>query len=62
MFWSANGGTIDSIRTYVLMQTNGTSTASKLIAWGQISSAEISVTDTNRLTIQWAANGVFTLT
>jgi hypothetical protein len=62
VWFSANGSTIDSIRAFVLWQSNATQANAKLIAWGGLSSSSFSITDTNRLTIQWNASGVMELT
>ncbi len=60
-FVSANGGTIppsgSDIQFGVIWQSGGA-----LVAYSTLSSSEFNITDTNRLTVQLNANGVFQLT
>lgn len=57
VFWSANGGTIGSIKFAVIWYTTG----EKLLVRSQLSTAQFSITAGNRLTITPSANGIFTL-
>jgi len=56
LFWSANGGAISAIRYAVVRESGG-----KALCYAPLSTAQFSVTDTNRLTVAAAANGVFEL-
>lgn len=59
-FWSANGGTISNISLAVIYQSIGTS--KHLLAWSRLTTAQLSLADTNRLTIQLDATlGIFEL-
>ena len=60
-FWSANGGTITGIAGFIIVKTNGTSSSSELVGWGQLSTTAVSITDTNRVTLQWASTGLYTV-
>lgn len=62
VWFSANGSSFSSVKAFAIWQSNATQASAKLIGWGQLSSAQFSVSDTNRLTIQWAAAGVAELT
>lgn len=54
--WTATGGNITSIQFLVIQATE------YALCWCSLSSTQFNVTDTNTLTIQIAAAGVFTLT
>lgn len=61
VFWSANGGTIAAIKFLVLAMSGTSAGNSKLLAWTRLSTAQFSLTDTNRLTVTPSANGIFEL-
>ena len=61
VFWSANGGNIANIKFAVVWVSGASAGARKLVAYSQLSTAQFTLTDTNRLTITPSANGVFEL-
>lgn len=57
-YWSANGGSMTSIKGAVIFQSGGA-----LVCHSQLTTTgEITITDGNSLTIQFHANGIFELT
>lgn len=61
---TASGGTIANIKAAVIVARTGASaedTANKLLCYASLTSSQFSLTDTNTLTIQFSANGVFEL-
>ena len=60
VFWSANGGTITSIQFAVIFKS-ASAGGGPLLCYSSLSSSVFEVTDTNRLTITPAANGIFEL-
>lgn len=61
VWWSALGGPIASIKSFVVLQSNATTANSRLVAWGQLTdTGVVSITAGNRVTLQWAANGLMT--
>lgn len=60
VFWSANGGTITSVQFAVIFNSLSAG-GGHMVAYSSLSSSVFSVTDTNRLTITPAANGIFEL-
>jgi hypothetical protein len=62
--WSASGGSISAIKFAVIVAQTGASAkdaANKLVAQGQLSTSQFSVTTGNTLTITPSANGIFEL-
>lgn len=61
---TASGGTIANIKAAVIVARTGASakdTANKLLCYASLTSGQFSLTDTNTLTIQFSANGLFEL-
>lgn len=56
VFWSATGS-ITSMKAFVILVSGG----NELVGWGQISTTSVSLTNTNRITLQWAATGLYTV-
>ena len=56
-YWSANGGTISTVKGAVIYQSGG-----ELVCYSTLTGTAFDVTDTNSLTITPHANGIFTLT
>lgn len=61
VFWSANGGTIASVKYAVVWVSGASAGARKLVCYSQLSTSAFSVTAGNRLTITPSANGIFEL-
>ena len=55
-FWSATGA-ITSMKAFVILVSG----ANELVGWGQLSTTSVSLTSTNRVTLQWAATGIYTV-
>jgi len=55
--WTASGGDATSIQYAVIGVSGG-----KALAWCKLSTAAFSVTNTNTLTVQFNASGIFTVT
>jgi hypothetical protein len=60
-WWSANGGSIQNMAAFTIQLTNGTSANAVLVGWGQLSTTAVSITNTNRVTLQWASTGLYTV-
>jgi hypothetical protein len=60
-FWSANGGAISNIKFAVIWVSGASAGARKLLVRSQLSSSQFSLSSGNRLTIQHASTGIFTL-
>ena len=61
-FWSANGaGGITSIALFTIQSSNATSANAFRVGWGRFSPPVGSLANTNRLTIQWASTGIYTV-
>lgn len=61
---TASGGTIANIKAAVIVARTGASAqdgANKLVCYASLTSSQFSLTDTNTLTIQFAAGGIFEL-
>jgi hypothetical protein len=56
-YWSANGGTISTVKGAVIYQSGG-----ELVCYSTLTGTAFDVTDTNSLTITPHATGIFTLT
>ncbi len=61
IWWSANGGSITSIAAFVILASNATSGNSVLVGWGKVSDSAVDITNTNRITLQWASTGIYTV-
>ena len=61
-FWSANGGTISSVKFAVIWLSAAASANRKLLCRSQLSTAAFSISSGNRLTIAMNSAGVLTLT
>jgi hypothetical protein len=62
--WTASGADMDAARYWVLYDDTTSAPADALIAYGLIDDtpADVTVTDGTKLTLQWHASGLFTLT
>jgi hypothetical protein len=60
-FWSANAGSIASIKFAVIYTSGASAGAKKLVCASQLSTAQFTITSGNRLTITPAATGIFNL-
>jgi len=61
---TASGGTLANIKAAVIVARTGSSAndgANKLLCYASLTSTQFSLTDTNTLTVQFSANGVFEL-
>lgn len=61
VFWSANGGNIENIKFAVIWMSGASAAAQKLLCRSQLSSSQFSISSGNRLTLQMASAGIFTL-
>lgn len=62
VFWSANGGSISNIKGAVLWLSGASANARHVIATASLTSSQFALAAGNRLTIQIASTGVFSLT
>lgn len=60
-FWSANGGAISNIKHAVIWMSGASAGARKLVVRSQLSTSQFSLSSGNRLTLQFASTGIFTL-
>lgn len=61
VFWSANGGTIPNIKHAVIWLSGASAGARKLLVRSQLSTSQFTLSSGNRMTLQMAATGIFTL-
>lgn len=59
--WTATGGAINSIKAAVIFASGASAGACHLLAWSQLTSSAFNLASGNTLTVQMAANGVFTV-
>lgn len=56
VLWSATGA-ISSMKAFAIYISG----LGELVGWGRISTTSVSLTNTNRLTLQWNASGIYTV-
>jgi len=59
--WSANGGSIASIKHLVVWASGASANARHLLGRVQLSTSQFTLASGNRLTIAWPSGGIFTL-
>lgn len=61
-FWSANGGSISNIKGAVIWLSAASANGRHVLATASLTSTQFALAAGNRLTIQMASGGIFTLT